>query len=473
MNLDGYDIEGVLGHGAMGDVLLARQRRAGGRRVAIKRVTAAAPAHVAHLRREAMVLAALDHPNVVRLIDVVPDEAGVCLVMAYAAGGSVEQLARRRRLSQSETVAVVTAVADALASAHRRGVVHGDVKPSNILLTADGVPLLADFGVARLPGEQLRAGTPQYADPSGDQGATADVYALAVVAYELLTGRRPDGPPAPVGYMAPDVGPALATVIDRALAARPEDRYAGAEAFAMALRATSSPGVSAVNLGAQRGIQGVLGAGGASGEPVSDPNPTRVYGLRPPVPVEASAPREVPWAAVAALAVLLLSLPPAVTMLRPARADTGVPAVTAAPAPEGTAVARPADGPLRWCGHARPVPDTGGVLRGDLEGLGCDSWVRRRGDVVQAALRRPGGPQRFSVGRPGDQLLLGDWDCDGSDTLALYRPATGRVFRFNGWAQDDPTSSAPAIDSGVRDGRAHVRSDGECDEVHVIAPSSA
>ena len=459
MTPDGYDLEGVIGHGAQGDVLLARQRRVGGRRVAIKRVVAPAQQLAARLHREAQVLAALDHPNVVRLIDVVADDAGVSLVMTYAAGGSLaELLAARGRLSADDAVAVVVPVADALASAHARGVVHGDVKPANILLTGDGVPLLGDFGIARLTTDAVTAGTPEYADPSGRWDAAADVYALAVVAHQLLTGRRPDGEqPPPVRALAPDVCPGVAAAVDRALAQRPQRRFADAEAFATALR-------EAVTVVAPR----VALSGREPLAPATELSPpTRVFGPRPPVPAQPAAARRVPWAAVAAVAALLVSLPPAVVMLRPARAAT--PAVAPAPAPglPVRAVAGPAPPAARWCRHAEPVPRPARLLTGDLDGSGCRSWVRRRGAVVEVALAGHDSPRRFRLGQPADQLLLGDWDCDGTDTVALYRPATGQVFHFSSWAQDEPASSAPATDSGVRGGRASVRTVGACDEVRV------
>ena len=151
------------------------------------------------MRREATVLTELDHPHVVRVLEVLHDGDGVAIAMQYAPGGSLaDLLAERGRLDPGQVVAVAAPVADALASAHRRGVLHGDVKPANILFTSDGEPLLGDFGVARTLGlvtsEQI-VGTAEYLAPELLDGAhpdpRADVYSLAVVCYQALTGRPP------------------------------------------------------------------------------------------------------------------------------------------------------------------------------------------------------------------------------------------------------------------------------------------
>jgi serine/threonine protein kinase len=145
-------------------------------------------------------------------------------------------------------VAVAVPIADALSSAHRRGIVHGDVKPANILFAADGRPLLADFDVARvlgqLSGGQL-AGTAEYLAPElldgAPPGPRSDVYSLGVVCFEALSGYAPyagavDECSAPV----PDLGP-LADTVGRAMARDPRRRFASADAFARALRDAVPP----------------------------------------------------------------------------------------------------------------------------------------------------------------------------------------------------------------------------------------
>ncbi|MEA3075533.1 MAG: serine/threonine protein kinase, bacterial, partial [Actinomycetota bacterium] len=212
--IPGYVLEHRLGEGAASTVWRARQSASMDRPVAIKRG--------AQLEREAKVLAALDHPNIVRVFEVVPDGDGVAVVMQLAPGGSLEErLTAKGPRPLGEVVDVVTKLAGALGSAHRRGVLHGDVKPGNVLFTADGEPLLADFGIGGLDDGRVR-GTEGYLDPTVLAGrppdASSDVYGLAAVARTML------GPDAPV--------PAA---VERALSPVPADRFPSAEAFAEAL----------------------------------------------------------------------------------------------------------------------------------------------------------------------------------------------------------------------------------------------
>jgi serine/threonine protein kinase len=123
----------------------------------------------------------------------------VALAMQFAPGGSLaDLLAQRGRLAPGQVVAVAAPIAEALASAHRRGVVHGDVKPANVLFTSDGEPLLSDFGVARTLGQVTSdqvSGTAGYLAPelldSARPDPRTDVYSLAVVCYQALTGAPP------------------------------------------------------------------------------------------------------------------------------------------------------------------------------------------------------------------------------------------------------------------------------------------
>src|SRR5256885_1247525 len=149
------------------------------RPIVVKRFRAESPADIVRLLDDLKALITLDHPHVVRVLDVVEGTDNVTVVMQYAPGGTLaELLAGRRPLDAGETVAVVAPLADALASAHRSGIVHGDVKPSNVLFTSDGEPLLADFGGGT-------RGTDGYIAPEVLEGAApdrrADIYSLGVV----------------------------------------------------------------------------------------------------------------------------------------------------------------------------------------------------------------------------------------------------------------------------------------------------
>ena len=148
-------------------------------------------------------LADLDHPHIVAVLDVIDDGDGVAIAMPLARGGSLRRLLdERQTLSAGQVVAVVAPVADALASAHRRGLVHGDVKPENVLFTSDGEPLLSDFGAARHLATPVVAGSDVMAPrpisiPSCStaprRARSNDLYSLAVVCYEALTGAPPHG----------------------------------------------------------------------------------------------------------------------------------------------------------------------------------------------------------------------------------------------------------------------------------------
>ena len=222
--IDRYRLERPIGRGSTGEVWLGWEEGFLARPVAIKRIrsdgqitstaevgdSAKTPAEA--LRAEADTLAALDHPHLVEVLAVVADDQGPALVMPFVRGGSLRQvLDERGTLSVGELVAVLRPIADALCSIARAGLVHGDVKPENILLTSDGQPLLADFGIARLvsapSGGVDVVGTPAYLDPAVAAGEPADhhsdTYALAVIAYEALCGRQPHrGDPAHVMALA-------------------------------------------------------------------------------------------------------------------------------------------------------------------------------------------------------------------------------------------------------------------------------
>jgi serine/threonine protein kinase/tetratricopeptide (TPR) repeat protein len=213
-----YLVEGELGRGGSGVVLRAvRADDAYRKAVAIKLVPEAGVSDVARQRflDERQILAGLDHPNIARLLDGGETDDGLpYLVMELVSGERIDVFCDERRLVVADRVRLFTAVAAAVHHAHRNLVVHRDLKPANVLVTADGVPKLLDFGIARLrdpaaAGDAvptvtaLRAMTPEYASPEQVRGepltVATDVYSLGVLLYELLTGHRPyrvkgDGP---------------------------------------------------------------------------------------------------------------------------------------------------------------------------------------------------------------------------------------------------------------------------------------
>jgi hypothetical protein len=257
----GYTLQSLLGRGGSGEVWRAVPRR-GGEPVAVKVLVAGEPERQA---REAALLGGLDHPHLVRLIEVVhqPQRGGatrVALVLELLAGGSLAALlARRGRLRPGEVVTAIAPVAAALAHAHGSGVVHGDLSPGNIVFTAEGRPVLTDLGVARVLGEVAAAEvTPPYVDPTvargGAPGPASDVFGIAAAAFHALTGIAPWNAATPadtlavaatghlpdLAELAPDAPPALIAVIERGLADDPHDRGSAA-AFALDLRHACRP----------------------------------------------------------------------------------------------------------------------------------------------------------------------------------------------------------------------------------------
>ncbi len=220
--------------------------------------------------REAQTAAQLNHPNIVSIyaVDEPPDSGLVYFAMAYIDGESLgARLARDGRWPIDASVRVLRDVADALAYAHARGVVHRDIKPDNILIDrATGRPMVTDFGIARAAAGETRltvtgvaVGTPAYMSPEQALGerevdGRSDIYSLAVVGYQMLAGETPfkaantpamlvkhvSERPRPIRDQRPEVPAYLAVAIDRALAKRPEDRWADAAEFRDALDAAQS-----------------------------------------------------------------------------------------------------------------------------------------------------------------------------------------------------------------------------------------
>jgi hypothetical protein len=241
MHLAGFDAVELLGYGSGGEVWLARER-ATGLPVALKRLRPGADlATRDRLRREAAVLAGVDHPHVVRLRSVHGDGDGLVLVLDLAAGGSLARLlATRRRLAPGEVVTIAVPLAQALAAVHAQGLVHGDVTPANVLFAADGRPLLSDLGVARLlgtgPGEV--GGTRGYLDPAVLAGAApgpaSDVHGLAATCLAALTGRPPYDEQGHRLDPPDGTHSGLRVILEAALAPTPADRPT-AEALAVAV----------------------------------------------------------------------------------------------------------------------------------------------------------------------------------------------------------------------------------------------
>ncbi len=259
-----YEIQSEIGRGGMGIVYRAHDTMLR-RTVAVKVLSpqlAADSTFVQRFRPEAVAAANLRHPNIVTIYDVGEDalsgQAIHYIVMENVEGETLDRLLQRQRrpLTLHQTDEIIRQVADALHYAHERGMIHRDVKPSNIMLSPDGHVTLMDFGLVRA-GEMSHLtqtgsvlGTPLYMAPEQVMGAEidrrTDIYALGIVIYELLTGQVPFmrttplaiahahvyDPPPPLREKRPDLPPSVETVVLRALAKNPGGRYRNANQLA-------------------------------------------------------------------------------------------------------------------------------------------------------------------------------------------------------------------------------------------------
>lgn len=237
-----FEIVSLLGRGGMGAVYQAVQPDLD-RRVAIKLLppeTARDGEFMERFRREAALLARLDHPGIVRLYDFGQRDEFAYFVMEFVDGEDLAQRLTAGAMSPNEAFEIVSQLCDALQHSHERGVVHRDLKPANILIARDGRVKLADFGLARLTQPDAselgltrtgaRLGTPRYMAPEQMNGTPADhrvdVYALGVVLYEMLTAQVPVGHFDPPSEKVPALTPRLDDVVLRALSAEPDRRFA-------------------------------------------------------------------------------------------------------------------------------------------------------------------------------------------------------------------------------------------------------
>ncbi|MBI4860318.1 MAG: SEL1-like repeat protein [Candidatus Riflebacteria bacterium] len=261
-----YRLDRALGSGASGMVYRAA-RLATGQIVAIKfLITLDEPEVLARFVVEGRVTAGIRHANVVSVLEVGEIEEHPYLVMEYLEGGTLRQrLKVVGQLEIAEANRIMQGCLAGLAACHERGVVHRDLKPENILFTASHEAKIADLGIAKAYGESQSLtrtgtllGTPRYMSPEALRGeaagVAADIYAMGLILYEMLSGRHPfpasnlqalihmhlTADPEPVQRHALAVSDGLAHIVHRALAKRGDDRPVSAEAFAVALRKATS-----------------------------------------------------------------------------------------------------------------------------------------------------------------------------------------------------------------------------------------
>jgi serine/threonine-protein kinase len=255
----GYELQQRIGLGASAQVHRGRHLELQ-RDVAIKFLpTLHNPMARSRFLREAKALRRLDHPSIVQVLDTGEFEGTPYMVFDFIPGGSLGERMAAKPLTPAEALAILDGIAKGLDYAHGKGIIHRDVKPSNVLLTAAGKPVIADFGLVRLMEQPsatsvgMFAGTPAYMSPEQAEGtevsAASDQYSLAAMAYEMLAGQVPfpgdtvsevltallTRPPALPSTVRPGISPEVDAALMRGLAKHPEDRYPSCQALVDAI----------------------------------------------------------------------------------------------------------------------------------------------------------------------------------------------------------------------------------------------
>ena len=287
-----FVVEGIIGSGSSGVVYAATDPRFG-RRVAVKVLNQSDDITFSRFRVEVTALAAVNHPHVVQVFELGEHEGRPFLVMEFVSGGALGNQAPGDDRPERNAARLVVRVARGVGAAHAAGIIHRDLKPGNILLTPDGWPKVADFGLARrldrtdpLTEAGAAVGTPNYMSPEqaaghGDEvGIASDVYGLGAILFSLLTGRPPflgvigfdllrrivnDAPPRPRSLNG-SVPWALERICLRCLEKNPLDRYPSTEAVADDLEAFLSGNrfraMLPTNRRGRRAVLGLIGFGG-------------------------------------------------------------------------------------------------------------------------------------------------------------------------------------------------------------------
>jgi len=401
-----------------------------GRRVLARQ--AEAPAEADRLRREAELLEAARHPGVVEVLSLDGDPDRPVLLTAFVDGPT---LATAGRLPAQEVAGIVAAVAATLGDLHQMGIVHGGLTADAVILGPDGAPVLCGFGDGGRVGER-----PTHADEPFD--AATDVLDLAALARCLCPPGSPEGR-------------ALRRAADEVVAAPPGDRPT-ARALAASILAT----VAGARLPGPRAAGSPLLTDPG---PASAPDPLEAWRHgRPDAGAGRARARNaagIMGAAAVVLVVFLAATGPlrgVGTVPAPPAVDHPVDLLEPSSAATATTVLRPAE-------RAVP-PDCPGVpsgLAADVDGDGCADPLRYAGGVLES------GEARWSVGRAGDLVATGDWSCTGLRTLALLRPSTGELFRFDRWPVSGGDATAASF-ARVTGGTALRAADLDQDGCHEL-----
>lgn len=265
--LGAYEVKRLVGHGAMGTVYLARHE-ALDRTAAVKVMLTLSddPVAVGRFNREGRAIAALRHPNIVTVFDYGEHDGTPYLIEEFIQGGSLAERLKQGKPGRETAMRWLRGIGAGLDHAHGKGIIHRDVKPQNVLMGQDDTPVLADFGLAKVAQQPamtatgVATGTPAYMAPEqisdiGEIGPATDIYALATLAYEVLTGRLPyesddvmrllmakvRDDPVPPSHRDPTLPRRVDSVLLRGLARRPEARWTSCTAMIEALAGVLEP----------------------------------------------------------------------------------------------------------------------------------------------------------------------------------------------------------------------------------------
>lgn len=407
-----YEIRATLGRGAMGVVYEGWDPDID-RRVAIKTVRipddedTQASEMLARCKREAQAAGRLNHRNIVGVFDYGQTDDLAYIVMEFVDGRTLKSLLDSgERLVPAEIVRIMTALLSGLQYSHEHGVVHRDIKPANIILTPQGGVKIADFGIARIESSNMTQtgtllGTPAYMSPEQFMGHTVDgrtdLYSAGIVLYQLLTGERPfDGsisaimhkaltveppPPSRVSAVTPQ---ALDPVVAKALAKRPEDRFANADAFSKALHQAFAGGAptAAVPKGKWNvrifaiGALALVVAGGGAALYVRQRAVVQPEAPAPPTPAPPTPapPTPTPLAPAPQTVAPLTAAPPTSAPPTPTPATSALaPPTPVPPAPSPTVPLPPTAAPFEAAvpPAAKPAPTSVAEARNLALGLPC------------------------------------------------------------------------------------------------------
>ncbi len=442
--IDGYEILDEIGQGGMAIVYRARdvERR---REVAIKVALPDAQHDLgfrSRFEREARLVAALDHPAILPVYDFGVSAGQPYIVMPYMLGGSLSGRLVQGPLIPAEAGRILSRIAAALDYAHRQGVIHLDLKPSNILFDQRDQPYLADFGIAietqaAISGPFLASGTPAYISPeiAGRRGTPdhrSDLYSLAVLLFEMLTGVRPfdgksptavllqhlhDQPPSPRVFNA-TLTPEMEAVILRALAKQPEQRFQSAAEMSAAVQKALDAGEDLPEHGPVRLADGASGTSletrrSVNREPVGAPDQDPMHAGRSLVSIafRSPAPIDIRGDAAAPIARWLwtvawsswLGVILATALVLVVRAEMLFPGQVPPPSPHGVALAGAGD----RAPNMRLEYSAYGFLVQNLsaEPLSLDQLSFRRGELGGTEPAVFEGRFWFEAGEPNAAVL--------------------------------------------------------------------